>query len=493
MKHWPHPEGRTVLVCGASGRSGRAAARLCLHLGARVVLSDRVMPTNAGEPASGESWEGAASGQLLDARPREDAALLIAYRPDFLIVAPGVPLTNEIFVKAEALGIPVFGENDYAFGALKARDDLSFLAITGTDGKSTTTAMTAHLIREGLGRPAVECGNFGLPLSEIALSEPDPGTVLVVECSSFQLEPTVFFRPLAAALLNVAPDHQDRYRDQEAYLAAKLRIARNLTPDDILFAPLSMRSMLAARSDLPLAPTYIDCSPGREWSSSEQVAQVAGQPAGEVARAPQSQAVYEDETYARALRLPGAHNRCNLLFALALCESFAKKVGLSLSSERLLAAIESFRGLPHRMELVGEVSGIRVINDSKATTMQAVTRAVEAFGQGEGLHHLIGGRSKGADFSSIRGLAPAARIYPFGEAAGEIARVLEQAESFGTLRAALAAAVQSALLAGAGGTLQVILLSPGCSSFDEFHSFEDRGLRFKQYARELLANLEARA
>ena len=462
-------EKQRVLVSGCSGRSGAAAARLCHHLGATVILSDRNVESH--------HWpDGAAvpGKMFVDVRPREDAALVDEHSPDLIITAPGVPLTHPLLARAREKGVPIFGENDFAFQELRRLSPYLVLGVTGTDGKSTTTALVAHLLSE-LGVPAIPCGNFGLPLSELALSPPSASTVLVVECSSFQLEPLVFFHPNAAAILNVAPDHQDRYSSAEDYLAAKLRIAELLSGEDELFVGPGLARAVAARF------------PGHEQRTTE-VDYGAAPELGAWGR--------QWTTLAGALGLAGAHNRSNLGFALALVHHTFRLRGLSLDTQRLRQAVASFRGLPHRMEVIGESPTLRFVNDSKATTIQAVTRALESFGDGNALHHLLGGRSKGADFRELRGVAPKATLYPFGEAARDIALVLGVARTYANLEAAVRAAAsngaQRAELDVLGGghreatQKQTILLSPACASYDEFRSFEERGARFSELAREIL-------
>ncbi len=457
----PPVAGRRALVVGASGRSGAAAVRLLCASGATVILADRKTESEYLTPAD-------LSGRhVIDRRPREDVALLEEERPDLVLTAPGVPLSGPLLSAAVASGIPVHGENDFAFAALRRVAPYVVLGITGTDGKSTTTALVVHLL-SALGTPAVACGNFGLPLSELALQPPEASTVLVVECSSFQLEALRYFHPNAAAILNVAPDHQDRYTGHEAYLAAKLRIGELLRDGDALFVPPEL--LAGVRDALP--------------------GQLQRTVVVEPARAEESEGGRLWLRTVSALRLEGSHNRTNLAFALALAAHAWRLRDLSPSVPEVAAAVGSFRGLPHRMELVGEYDGLRFVNDSKATTIQAVRSALASFGEGVGLHHLLGGRSKGADFREILGTARQARRYPFGESGGQIAGVLGVSESYSGLRNALRAAVEAARKARdgtqVGGPVQTILLSPGCTSYDEFRSFEDRGDRFREMVFEIM-------
>ena len=464
------PDGKTILITGASGISGRGGARLLAGLGARVVLSDRSAEPRLPEELSDRDF--------VDLRPRDDVGLLEDVKPDAIVTAPGVPLAGDIFVQARARGIPIFGENDLACGLIRAHLEPApfVIGITGTDGKSTTTALLARLVTAATGVRAIPAGNYGRPLSLVyddLRADPRP-TVLVVECSSFQLEPARYFRPDIAMILNVAHDHLDRYPDFAAYRDAKLNLLIHTTADDLYLAPPDLIQAARERfgADFSVRALAPDCShpaPGPLLFEGEALMD-----AGE-------------------LGLRGSHNRCNVEFALRALEDFRRRAEVPLDRAGLVRALVEFRGLDHRMEVCGRLGRLEFINDSKATTVHAVQSAVASLLKGAGaeggsdsgpVYLLCGGRDKGSDFRPLAELPAGARIFPFGEAAGLIARAISADTEYEHLAAAFDAALGDARRETAGGRRPAtIILSPGCASFDEFRNYAERGERFRELVR----------
>lgn len=452
-----------ILVTGVMGKSGLAAVRLCRRLGALVYLSDR---------RTGDLPSDLGGDDILDLRPRDDEGLLDEHDIHMIVTAPGVPLANPLFRLARERGIPVYGESDLALHLMTRgvwkKPPLS-VGITGTDGKSTTVALLAHLIEKACQRRAIPCGNYGVPLSDIVFDEAIASNhaVLVVECSSFQLEPLEFFHPAVSVILNVARDHMDRYEGMEDYFAAKLNILKNQNGSDLFLAP---REIIQAATDV--------LSDGNKGNPRIQ--------AIEPARSSDLKGVIDYDgplLSADEAGIRGVHNLTNIRFALAVLRDLERRKELTVDRDRLTEALRSFSGLPHRMEEVGQKEKIRFINDSKATTVQAVKSALQSFPPHMNIHLLIGGRDKGGDFETLMEFVERVHIYPFGEAADRISQLLNGKRTFSDLSEAFESALS---FAKNDNGESVILLSPGCSSYDAFTSFEKRGDYFRDLVKQWL-------
>ncbi len=450
-------EWRTVLVYGL-GASGRAASRLLLGLGAEVVGVDArpAASLELGELAGAEGFRLLAGGE-----PAEAPAGIEA-----VVVSPGVPLERPLLADARRRGLPVLAEVELAFPFL----DGPVVAVTGSNGKSTTTALAGAMLREA-GFDVAVCGNFGPPLSAQvepgASDRPAAGSgerssrVFVVELSSFQLAAIRSFRPRAAALLNVAADHLDRHGGLEAYTAAKRRIFENQTADDVAVLnaddPGSRETEVTARRRLfsRLAPVDDGCFlDGRRVVERDR----GGEPV-ELFRTVDSP-------------LPGAHNLSNAMAAALLARA------LGASPDACRAALDGFQGLAHRMERVIESGGVVWYDDSKGTNPAAVLGCLEGFPD-DSVHLILGGRNKGADFAVLEPAvrAKAVHVYLIGEAAGELEDALGGSAPVaraGTLDRAVA---EAALRARPG---ESVLLSPACASFDQFRDFNQRGDEFQR-------------
>jgi UDP-N-acetylmuramoylalanine--D-glutamate ligase len=426
---------RRALVVGL-GRSGRAAALLLARRGWEVVAVD------AGEISAPEL-----AGAGVEIRAPWDAPVPDV---DLAVKSPGVPAEAVPVLAARRAGVPVWSEIELAARELPN----PLIGITGTNGKTTTTELAAHLLRAG-GLAATACGNQGTPLAGL-VDASDPGAWLVVECSSFQLEDVERFRPRAAALLNLAPDHLDRHGSLAGYRDAKLRLFAAQGPADLAILPPGLEATGAA----PARRTY-DGPPGPDavaWGEGGLHVAALGRIVG-----------WEE------IALRGRHNRENAMAAAAL----AAHAGLSAGA--LADGLATFQPVAHRLEPVGTAGGVAFVNDSKATNPDAAVAALDAYPRG--VHLIAGGRAKGTPFAAMAEAARAAvvRAYLVGEAGEEIGRALAAAgvptEAAGTVEAAVAAA---AARAAPGET---VLLSPGCASFDQFSGYEERGEAFRAAAR----------
>jgi UDP-N-acetylmuramoylalanine--D-glutamate ligase len=443
----PLPRG-PFLVVGLA-RSGQAAARLLAARG------ETVRAVDSGHPEGAAGLEGEGVEVFLDT---DGLAQLEGTRT--VVKSPGVPREAAVIATALERGIEVVGEMELAWRALPNR----FVAVTGTNGKTTTVELIGHLYRSA-GEPVAVAGNVGTALSELA-GELEPEATVVCECSSFQLEDTVAFAPECAVFLNLAPDHLDRHADLESYLAAKLRIFANQGNDDV--AVYNAEDPFAAGTDL--------------GGCARRVAfcRVAG-PDCEVAFAAGT-IFYDGEPLlpASELGLFGEHNVANAMAAAAAA------LAMGIDREGVREGLRSFAGVPHRLEPVAEIDGLRFVNDSKATNVSSAAVGIRAF-EG-GVHAILGGSEKDEPFAPlVEPLQERARAaYLVGATTERMARELAPvaAADIELHRCAdLEDAVRRAAAAAAPG--EIVLLSPACASFDAFENFERRGDRFREIVREL--------
>ena len=440
--------GQRVVVVGA-GRSGLAAAQLLVSRGAVVTLTDRATAI----PDEGRLRS---LGVALDLGGHDWSRFIGA---DLIVTSPGVPPELAPLTAARAAGVPVIGELELASRWLAGR----IIAITGTKGKSTTTTLVGKML-DASGRRVLVGGNIGVPLSA-HVDQSTPETLHVVEASSFQLEATDTFHPTIAALLNLSADHLDRHPAEAAYAAAKARIFANQTADD----------WRVVNADQPETVALAKGFAARElqYSSTQALAAGVSVRGGVVWRRTSG----DDVALAPlgAVRLPGRHMTSNVVAACAISAlAGATPAGMA-------AALESFDGLEHVLEFVAEVDGVRYVNDSKATNIDAAGRAIESF---DDVVVIVGGRYKGGRFEDlIEPLASRGRaVVAIGEA-----RPLVQAALASALPVVEAATMAEAVararqLARPGG---VVLLAPACSSFDMFQDYAARGRAFKEAVRGL--------
>jgi UDP-N-acetylmuramoylalanine--D-glutamate ligase len=442
---------RTVAVVGLA-RSGVAAARLARRLGARVLASDSGPRASLSGDAIGLESEGCrlwTGGH--PAAAFEDA--------DLVVVSPGVPLTLPALSSLRARGVPIIGELELGWRVMEA----DWIAITGTNGKTTTTALTFELLKQGA-RPTLVGGNIGSPLCDQALDFPTDG-IVVAEVSSFQLEATELFRPRVAAVLNITPDHLDRHGSFESYVEAKARIFANQTPADCA----------VLNADDPVAASLASRAHGRVlwWSARRPVERGVFIRDGWIVA--KLNGHVESIAPASEIALRGQHNVENVLAATA-CALWA-----GMAPAVIRRGIAAFRAVAHRIEHVLDDGGVAYYNDSKGTNVASTIKALESFG--EPVILIAGGKGKGQDFGP---LGDAAR----GRVRHAVLIGVDRAQLRGPLAAAgvstedaasMPEAVRRARAAARAG--DVVLLSPACASFDMFDNYEHRGDVFKAAVR----------
>jgi len=445
---------KRVVVVGA-GRTGLALVDYFCRRGAVVALSDRRPPE-----ALPQTRSLAAQGVALDlgGHCRELFA-----GADLVAVSPGVPLTTPAIAAAVERQVPVIGEVEVAFGELTA----PLVAITGTNGKSTTTTLMGEVF-QAWGKRTFVGGNLGTPLIEAVQSA--AWDWAVAELSSFQLEAVRAFRPRYALLLNLTEDHLDRYPDMAAYVEAKVQIFKNMTPSDVAVLNAEDAGVLRAARDIRARRMLFSSRrPLREGMGVEGD-EIVWRFGGRERRFP-----------ARELRLEGEHNLENVMAALIppLMEG--------CPAERAWETACAFSGLDHRMNLVRVLDGVNWFNDSKGTNVGSVIKSVTGIRAPVTL--IAGGKDKGGDYAPLAGpvRAKVAHLILIGQAAERMQEVF--GEITHTVRAgSLCEAVRLAReLTPAGGS---VLLSPGCSSFDMFKNFEERG---ELFTREVMALSERKA
>ncbi|WP_018085517.1 UDP-N-acetylmuramoyl-L-alanine--D-glutamate ligase [Desulfurispora thermophila] len=446
---------QNILVIGA-GRSGQAAARFLLRHGAMVTLADKnIQPP--GPPA------------LQELQQKGARLVLGAYPPvagsDFTLVvtSPGVPLSEPPLQEAQQSGLPLWGELELAWQVTGA----PVVAVTGTNGKTTTTTLLGEMSRAA-GYRTLVAGNIGLPLVD-EVENYGPGDLIVAEVSSFQLETIHTFRPRVGLVLNLTPDHLDRHGSMENYAAAKARITMNQGPEDFLVLNYDDPWTRAMAGNTRARVIFFSRRHNLEQGVFVQDGRmVAALPGGRQEIMPVSQ-----------IRLPGLHNLENALAAVAAM------LALGVPAGTLAGVLRTFPGVPHRLESVAEINGVLYVNDSKGTNPDASSKAVAAYDRP--LVLILGGRNKGNDFVPLlQQAAPKLRaLVVVGECRREIIQAartvgIDPVYEAGDYRQV----VELARRAAQPG--DVVLLSPACASWDMFRNFEERGECFKQLVRDLL-------
>jgi UDP-N-acetylmuramoylalanine--D-glutamate ligase len=379
---------------------------------------------------------------------------------DLIVASPGVPLEQPVFEAARAKGVEIIGELELAWRWVQGR----VIAITGTKGKSTTTTLIGRML-DAAGMKAVVGGNIGVPLSaQVEQSTPD--TIHVVETSSFQLETTTTFRPWVAVWLNFADDHLDRHPTVEAYAAAKTRVFANQTPDDWAVVNADDATVMARVAGTPARRV--------EFALSGAIADGFVVDGGWIVRRTATSA--DRVLPVSAVELAGRHMLNNVLAAVAVTTV------AGATPEAMTQALRGFHGLPHVMEPAGEVGGVRFVNDSKATNVEAARRSIESFPRG--VVAIVGGRYKGGDLRELR--APLAERGRAVVAIGEAAPLVREAMA-GVVPVHEAASIGDAVQRAyeAAKPDGVVLLAPACSSFDWFRDYAERGERFKEAVKRL--------
>ncbi len=443
--------GKRALVVGL-GKSGVASALFMKARGARVTVSD----TKSGDELRNEIPVLLDHGITVETGGHGDRTFR---GQDLIVVSPGVPVDAPPLVQARSLGETVIGEIELAAQFLPG----PVIAITGSNGKTTTTTLTGEIIAAA-GSPVLVGGNIGTPAISLA-ERATPETMLVLEISSFQLETIQTFRPKIAVVLNVTPDHLDRHRTFEIYTNAKARIFENQQPDD--FAVLNADDpTCVAMGGRTRAQVF--------WFSRQKEVQHG-------AWVRDGNIVFRDSTGQREvlqvseIPLKGAHNLENVL--AAVCGG----VLMGCPPEKVRQAVRDFKAVEHRLEFVATIGGVDYYNDSKATNVDATIKALESFPAN--IHLILGGKDKGSDYTVLNDLIRqrVKRIYTIGAAATKIESQVKGAELVHA--ETLENAIRKANATADPG--DVVLLAPACASFDQFKSYEHRGRLFKEIVRGL--------
>jgi len=440
--------GKKVLIVGL-GRSGLSAARFLKRRRAVVTIADTATETQLGDAAAAAN----AMGMRLELGPHRNGTFM---QTDLIIISPGVPHTLAPLEAARQNGVPIWGEFELASRFIRE----PMIGVTGTNGKTTTTTLLAAMLGRS-GKTVFVGGNIGNPLIDY-VDETEKAEWIVAEVSSFQLDTIETFRPRIGVLLNITEDHLDRYDDFNAYALSKGRMFINQRRDDIAVINGSDPMVQRVTADIH----------SRKW-------RFGGDPehAPEALIRNQEIIIHTDNVKASLTMdgsrrvLPGRHNADNIA-AAALATLAAGG-----SMEGIRAALDAYGGLAHRLEYIASRAGVRYINDSKATNVDAVEKALAAFEMPIVL--IMGGRDKGGDFNQLtpRIRRQVKRLILLGEAAGKIASILGRSAPT-QIVSDMDEAVSRAAAAAAAG--DVVLLSPGCTSFDQFQSYGHRGDTFRR-------------
>ena len=456
---------RKALVVGL-GISGVAAVRALLARGFQVAVSDRRSVAELSQTITELHKLGISE---IETSGHSDAFF---DKRNLIVVSPGVPFALPVLQKARIQGTEIIGEVELATRLSK----VDIIALTGTNGKTTTVTLLGEIF-QAAGRNIFVGGNLGRPAVEMAAAE---FSTAILELSSFQLEGVVNFQPRIAAVLNLTPDHQDRYATADDYLAAKMRICTGQGRDDFLILNYDDQKLRVFGEDYQRR-----CQAGENlpqvifFSVKREIADAGGSWIGEniiIRTATLSGKKLDLQFAAPLVKLPGAHNRANYLAAIltALISDLPK--------DNIFCAVTDFIGIAHRLEFIGSKAGVDYYNDSKATNIDAVIKAVNSFNKP--LLLLLGGYNKGADFSLLeQPLKGKLRcLISFGQAAAEITKQLPTC-ALGIRASNLATALKQAVAFAEPG--DVVLLAPGCASFDEFTNYEARGDRFRELVQQL--------
>jgi len=444
--------GLKVTVVGL-GRSGMAMVSWLRRRGASVSVSDS-------RPAyEFAGWLESERGSIERAEFGGNSAGLLA-QSDLIVVSPGVPPGSAALAEAAARGIPVVGDLELALAGCPAQ----VLAVSGTNGKTTTTALLGHLLKTA-GKECVVAGNIGVPVAEVVDSL-TANHLLVLEVSSFQLDTAPSFHPSASLLLNITPDHLDRYPSMEAYAASKKRLFANQGPGDLAILNRNDQRCAGMAPNIRARVRWFDSRGHDADGAGVRDSWVVLRTGGEEVRVLPT----------NAISVRGGHNLENALAAALAASSTGIPAGV------LAEGLRTFAGVPHRLESVGRVGEVEFINDSKGTNTDATEKALLSFPEPVVL--IAGGRDKGADFAPMIPLLKerAKAVVLIGEAAEKMEKAWKGAVPI-RRAASLEEAVSMGLeLAKPRGT---VLLSPACASFDMFRNFEHRGDMFREAVRAL--------
>jgi UDP-N-acetylmuramoylalanine--D-glutamate ligase len=452
---------KRVLVVGL-GRSGVASAFFLQEHGAKVIVSDSKAEAQLQKevPALLDRGISIETGRHGERTFRDQ---------DLIVVSPGVPSDQPQLQHARTLGIPVIGEVELAFRFLQGK----VLAITGSNGKTTTTTLVGEILAKS-GKKTLVGGNIGTPVISLA-GQSTPDTMVVLEVSSFQLESIEQFRPWVAAILNITPDHLDRHHTFQAYVDAKARIfenqhaaraGENQQTGDFGVLNADDPACVALKNKVKGSLLWFSRKQSVENGAFLKGDQILFRQDGK------EQPVLERSD----IPLKGEHNLENVLAAVAMT------MVAGCTPQQVRQAVKEFHAVEHRLELVATINGVAFYNDSKATNVDATVKALESFPGN--IHIILGGKDKGSDYSALNSLLRerAKRVYLIGAASDKIASQIQNSTAVvrsGTLERA----VRQAFEAAKSG--DVVLLAPACASFDQFENYEHRGRIFKDLVRAL--------
>jgi UDP-N-acetylmuramoylalanine--D-glutamate ligase len=443
---------KRVLVVGL-GRSGVASAFFLQEHGAKVIVSDSKSEAQLQSevPALLDRGISIETGRHGERTFRDQ---------DLIVVSPGVPSDQPQLQHARSLGIPVIGEVELAFRFLQGK----VLAITGSNGKTTTTTLVGEILAKS-GKKTLVGGNIGTPVISLA-GQSTADSMVALEISSFQLESIQQFRPWIATILNITPDHLDRHHTFQAYVDAKARIFENQHTGDFAVLNADDPTCVALKDKIKASLLWFSRRQPVENGTFLRDEQIIFRQNG------QEQAILSRSD----IQLKGEHNLENVLAAVAMT------MIAGCTPQQVREAVKEFRAVEHRLELVATINGITFYNDSKATNVDATVKALESFPGN--IHIILGGKDKGSDYTVLNPLLRerAKRVYLIGAAADKIASQVQNSTAVvrsGTLERAVRQAFEGAKSG------DVVLLAPACASFDQFNSYEHRGRVFKELVRSL--------
>lgn len=440
--------GKRILVIGAA-RSGLAAAKYLKGKRAAVTLTDAKPREKLGREVLDLATEGIRL--VLGAEPE-----IMPGAYDYAVISPGIPLNIPLAIRTKETGIPLLGELEMAFQGSVA----PYIGITGTNGKTTTTALTGQIFQDA-GRPVFVGGNIGTPLVS-GIENLTPKHTVVAEVSSFQLETIDSFRPKVAVLLNITPDHLDRHGDMEGYTKAKARIFENQRESD--FAVLNM--------DDPRVHSLARQTSGKVVFFSMKTVPDRGVCVREGQMAVNLNGNWINILDPKDIYIKGRHNLENALAATAAA------CCLGIPAESIARTLKSFPGVAHRLEYVTEIDGVTYINDSKGTNPDSTIKALEAYNPPIIL--IAGGRNKGSDFTQLARIikGKVRNLILVGEAAPAIRKAVEN-EGFNSFVETTDFEKAVGLARAKALPGDIVMLSPACASWDMFNNFEERGDLFK--------------
>lgn len=478
VKELSELENKRVAIVGL-GKSGIAASQLLCSLGARLIINDKKSKEEILKDlvaVNGKIEQIIGGGHLPE----------VLESAEIIVVSPGVPLSTPAIVSAVYKGIPVIGEIELSWQILNLiKENVKIIGITGTNGKSTTSTLTYEFLKRD-GKKVYLAGNIGYPMAEVVLKllkKEIELEYLVLELSSFQLEGIKSFKPDFAAILNITPDHMDRYSEMKEYIEAKAKIFQNQNQDDFLILNKDdentmstieyLRNVYLKKGKLPHVFYFSRFQQVYgAYLKDNSIYFNAREEISDDIKKEMEKTILSVSTF----KIKGVHNIENIM-AASLLAFFAGCKG-----ETIQTVVQQFSGLSHRMEIVKEIDGVVYINDSKGTNVDAVKKSLESFSGNVIL--IAGGRDKDGDFSALRDIVKekVKALILIGEAKHKIADILGRLVTCYLESDMKSAVIKAKEIACAG---DVVLLSPGCASFDMFKNFEHRGEVFKKIVNSL--------